>query len=200
MSNHTPTPYRIGGRDGRAWTITTPESSHCAFPVIFGANGSRICNIDSREGEDCDANAAYIVQCVNSHDALLSSVTGLLAGRPLCRETSTSPGGDEMSLPTPTIESITHRHRRAWTQVNLHREECDWLLAQAEASAAMRPGYEALLAAATDALPDVEGYARSHGCGPLTTQRIQHRANKLRAAIAGAKPPKKEGTAWQPTP
>jgi len=92
-------------------------------------------------------------------------------------------------MTAPTIESITHRHRRAWTQVNLHREEYDWLVAQAEALAAMRPSYEALLAAAQDALPDVEGFAQSHGCGPLATQRIQHRANKLRAAIAQAQPP-----------
>jgi hypothetical protein len=59
-------PWRIGGHDGRAWTITDERSTHCAFPVIFGWGGNRICNVDSRESEDCEANARRIVACVNA--------------------------------------------------------------------------------------------------------------------------------------
>jgi len=64
--DHTLEPWRIGGRDGRAWTITDERSTHAAFPVIFGKYGNRIANIDSHEAESGDANARRIVACVNA--------------------------------------------------------------------------------------------------------------------------------------
>ena len=75
---HSPTPFRIGGRDGSAWTITDERSTHAAFPAIFGANGNRICNVDSHEEEDCDANARYIVQACNNFEALLGALQDMV--------------------------------------------------------------------------------------------------------------------------
>ena len=47
---------------------------HAAFPVIFGRDGSRICNVDSYPGENCDDNAEDILQAVNAHDTLISEL------------------------------------------------------------------------------------------------------------------------------
>ena len=75
---HTLTPWRIVGRDGEAWTITDEQSRHAAFPVIFGEYGNRICNVDSHEDEDCDANAEFIVRAVNSHEEVVEALKSLV--------------------------------------------------------------------------------------------------------------------------
>ena len=68
-TQHTPGPWRIGGWDGYDYNLPPDPDlndpdvyrrTHAAYPAIFGANGNRICNVDSHKDEDRNANAQLI--------------------------------------------------------------------------------------------------------------------------------------------
>ena len=60
MSKHTATPWSVDPENARK---------------VIGADGSFVADCNGLADEDCDAaNAAHIVRCVNSHDALVSAL------------------------------------------------------------------------------------------------------------------------------
>lgn len=80
MSAHTPTPWRIGHRKNlvvasknTASTVKRTSVAHCMFTHSDSPN-------KSLPGPDeCEANAAHIIRCVNSHAALCAALEKIAA-------------------------------------------------------------------------------------------------------------------------
>jgi len=65
MSEHTPTPWEVAtGHPSRGLFVLGPPDEHGYAP--------QICEVDKTE--DMEANAAFIVRAVNSHEALVAAL------------------------------------------------------------------------------------------------------------------------------
>ena len=73
---HTPTPWRI--RDlNDDFGKNAPQIATMADPDGFGKPIASVCHLSESERE---ANAAYIIQCVNSHSALVAALEHIATG------------------------------------------------------------------------------------------------------------------------
>ncbi len=70
MTKHTTTPWRIG--NSHSWNIFSGTS--LVASVHFGGYQA-----DEKERAEVDANAAYIVHCVNAHDKITVKMQAALA-------------------------------------------------------------------------------------------------------------------------
>jgi len=76
MAEHTPTPWKVYEDFG--------EATHKGIDQVGGISiicigiGDDDCGIRGRTDQEALANAAFIVQCVNSHEALVKALEFLL--------------------------------------------------------------------------------------------------------------------------
>ena len=76
--NHTPGPWRVGYKDGSGpdQIVTEYDGELPSKSIAVVSWGCGCCKHDAKE-EDF-ANAARIVHCVNTHDALVEALRGVL--------------------------------------------------------------------------------------------------------------------------
>jgi hypothetical protein len=72
MTQHTPTPW-----------IATSDCHYDAASYLIETQDGKLVIATCHEGDadevlDCSANAAHIVKCVNSHDALVEALKGVI--------------------------------------------------------------------------------------------------------------------------
>lgn len=79
MADHTPTPWRVEEGTDLIWGACNPDDMSTygmGYSIVQGKSGSwgdRKPGMDERE-----ANAAFIVKAVNSHDALVKSLQDIV--------------------------------------------------------------------------------------------------------------------------
>jgi hypothetical protein len=98
-TKHTPTPWK------------SFVNLRCATPLkgcyinACGENAARIADVLSQCGvgtqEECEANAAFIVRAVNSHDALVEALESLIRNSPCVPIFKVGGGVDTYSLRIP---------------------------------------------------------------------------------------------------
>jgi len=86
MSGHTKTPWRTKGNDGKylstmGWEASNWDATDASYmPIKAGRKVIALvlqsCSVDStvRDESEHNANAAFIVRAVNSHDALVEAL------------------------------------------------------------------------------------------------------------------------------
>jgi hypothetical protein len=88
MSKHTPTPWYAGRMDAVSYHAEDVESGPYKNIYVNDPNGKMhlgdrlpavVCEVFGALGADCRTNAAYIVRAVNSHEALLAALKGMVA-------------------------------------------------------------------------------------------------------------------------
>jgi hypothetical protein len=83
MSNHTPGKWYAGRIDAVSYHAEDVESGPYKNVYVDDPNGKMhmgsrlpavVCEVFGALGADCRTNAAYIVRCVNAHEALLAAL------------------------------------------------------------------------------------------------------------------------------